>query len=122
TVPIRGKLTSGTKRPYATSRAETGSTNDTYTPEIPGPDKMYGPSDPNYRDGFTPGGNYADFSDIPLYCTDQPTVFQTQSTKISMSIDPSVLDAQRKAQAALKANNPALAEQILENATKGGNK
>jgi len=48
TVPIVGKLTSGNKRPYATSQVQF---QEDYTPEIPGPDKMFGTSG-EYRYGF----------------------------------------------------------------------
>jgi len=115
TVPIAGKLTSGSKRPFASD---------------PGPDGMYGASDP-YRYGFTPGGVYVEFSgSMPTYCTTEPSVYQRQSTTITLGTDSKLLSAQNQARSALAGcNNQSTAlqlqacrdaaEKILENAING---
>lgn len=111
TVPIVGKLTSSSKRPYPEG------TTDTL-----GPDGMYG-SSVEYRYGFTPGGIYVDFTGISTFCTTEPAIWQKDSTKIVLGSDPALLDAQAKAQAALKAGNADDAEKILTDAINaaGGN-
>ena len=68
TFAIKGKLTSGSKRPF---------------PDDPGPDGMYGSSG-EYRYGFTPAGNYVDFTGIETICTDQLMVWQKETTNIAI--------------------------------------
>ncbi len=97
TIPIVGKLTSSTKRPFDSN---------------PGPDGMYGSSDP-YRYGFTPGGQYVDFSNMQTFCTTEPTVWQRQTTAIVVKTDDRLLTAQKEAQAALAAGDKAKAQDIL---------
>lgn len=103
TVPIVGKLTSSSKRPTATERARSGDTSGTeYSPEIPGPDGMFGSSIP-YQYGFDPAGNEHDFSaSMELHCTSVPDIIQKETTQIAVksSTDPGQLDAD--VQAALK--------------------
>lgn len=83
TVPIVGKLTSGNKRPYATTQViidnDTGGR--TYSQEVAGPDGMFGTSG-EYRYGFDPAGNYHDFYGIEVYCTSVPDIIQKQQTVI----------------------------------------
>jgi hypothetical protein len=67
TFPIKGKLTSGSKRPF---------------PDDPGPDGMYGPSG-DYRYGFTPGGNYVDFYGVETICTNALMIWQKQTTLVA---------------------------------------
>jgi hypothetical protein len=118
TFPIRGKLTSSNKRPYPTMIAEAGGSGSTYTPEIPGPDSMYGASS-EYRYGFTPDGVYVDFTGLETVCTTEPTVYQKQQTNIVLQTDKALVDASAQAKAALQAGNPAKATQILEQAIGG---
>ncbi len=118
TVPIRGKLTSSDKRPYATTTARSGATDSVYSPEIPGPDGMYGSSVP-YRYGFTPAGVYVDFTDLQTVCTTEPTVYQSQQTELVLRTDQPLSDASAKARTALQAGNPGEAARILEQATGG---
>lgn len=69
---IAGKLVSGSKRPDPLyNEAEHGGSG-TETQDAQG---MYGQSVP-YRFGFTPGGQYVDFTDLPTECTTE-----AQSTK-----------------------------------------
>lgn len=130
TVPIVGKLTSSEKRPYATSQVVdfSGIDSNSYSPERPGPDKMFGAS-VAYRYGFTPAHVYVDFTGIETVCTTQPTVYQAQQTDIMIKTDPGLAAAAQQAQAQLKAGvQPGTggkisqsagnaAQQTLENAT-----
>ena len=101
TVPIAGKITSGTKRPYPTSVAETGSDNQRYYTEVAGPDAMDGPSD-DYVYGFTPQGAYWQrASSVPLSCTTEPTVYQATETTIVLKVDDTLAAASQAAQATL---------------------
>ncbi|HEY4460868.1 MAG TPA: hypothetical protein VGN81_41590 [Pseudonocardiaceae bacterium] len=118
TFPIKGKLTSSNKRPYPTSVAENGGDGSTYTPEVPGPDSMYGAS-AEYRYGFTPAGDYVDFTGMETICTTQPTVYQKQQTDIVLQTDSGLVSASAQAKAALQAGDPAKANQILEQAIGG---
>lgn len=99
TVPIMGKLTSGSKRPYA---------ND------PGSDGMYGTSG-EYRYGFGPSGKfeYYDFYGVETFCTTVPLTFQREKTIIVMEKDPILTAAGQQAQQALQGGDPNLANQIL---------
>lgn len=102
TVPILGKLTSGSKRPFSTTQTVTA-TDNTYSPELPGPDGMYGPSE-NYRYGFTPGGVYVEFSgSMDTFCTTSPTVWQRQNTSIIVNTDDALTQASRACQALVTA-------------------
>lgn len=100
TVPIVGKITSGSKRPF---------NND------PGPDSMYGSSG-EYRYGFTPAGMYADWTNMPVFCTQEPTVWQREQSTIVMMEDPQLATANRAAKEALKAGKTDEAYQILSKA------
>ncbi|MGZ6005169.1 MAG: hypothetical protein ACXWLH_03375 [Candidatus Saccharimonadales bacterium] len=102
TVPIVGKLTSGNKRPYATSVAEKGSDDHRYTPEVPGPDGFYGTSG-EYRYGFDPAGNYQDFYNLETYCTSVPNVIQKNTTDIAITYKGDLNQADKQAQDALVA-------------------
>lgn len=104
TVPIVGKLTSGNKRPYATSQVKDYSSSDsgTYNPELPGPDGMYGTSG-EYRYGFDPAGNYHDYYNIETYCTSVPDVIQKETTTIVVKVAGDLATADAQAQTALAA-------------------
>ena len=101
TVPVVGKLTSSSKRPYSTSTVDT-TTGNTYSPELPGPDGMYGTST-DYRYGFTPAGVYVDFYNMQTFCTTEPTVWQRQNTTIVLGQDSGLSLAQTAAQVELAA-------------------
>mgnify|MGYP006329816273 FL=1 len=104
TVPIVGKLTSGNKRPYSTQKTvidqDTG--HQEYSPEVAGPDGMYGSSG-EYRYGFDPAGNYHDFYGLETYCTSLPTVVQKETTQIAITVDGNLSTIDRQVQEALKA-------------------
>ncbi len=102
TVPVVGKLTSGSKRPYPKDGR-------------PGPDGMYGSSG-EYRYGFTPGDVYADWYGMSVFCTTAPMVWQREHTTIIMDTDKELLLAQRNAQKALRAGDKARASKIMTDA------
>lgn len=104
TVPIVGKLTSGGKRPTPTERSFAGGgdgaiADDFYTPEVPGPDGMFGTSG-EYRYGFDPAGNYHEFYGMAVRCTSVPTIVQKESLEITLNGDASDID--QRVQAELK--------------------
>ena len=104
TVPVVGKLTSGGKRPYP----KTGN---------PGPDGMYGSSG-QYRFGFTPGGVYADWYNMSVFCTTMPMQWQREQTTIILGTDKELMKAQGDARAAIRAGDPERASQILRDAVR----
>jgi len=100
TVPIAGKLTSSNKRPKPTTEVDNGDNNTylyKYNPELPDDQGMYGTSS-EYRYGYDPAGNYHDFTNLEMYCTNVPDVIQKQSTKIDITVSSGVdlhtIDAQ----------------------------
>ncbi|QDF15436.1 hypothetical protein SEA_MOLLYMUR_76 [Gordonia phage Mollymur] len=118
TVPIRGKLTSSSVSLFPSEVAGAGGQSGwTYTPEQKSVDGMYHGNPPAYRYGFTPGGEYVDFFGLETFCTTQPTKFQREKTEISLSVDPGLADAQKRAQEALAKGDVAGAQKILEGAT-----
>lgn len=102
TFPIVGKLTSSTKRPDNTD---------------PGADGMYG-SSTEYRFGFTPDGQYVDFTGMATVCTTEPQIWQRQSIALTLGTDPKLLEAQKQAQALLKAGDTTGAQKALQDASK----
>lgn len=106
TVPIVGKLVSGDKKPLPTDNL------------TPGPDGMYGHSNP-YEYGFSPTDSYWDFRSMSMVCTDTPTVWQREATKIAMPNDPQLMIAHTAAREALKAGKPEEANRILSEAITG---
>lgn len=83
TVPIVGKLTSGSKRPSPGAQAvyTNGDTSGTYSPDLPDQYGFYGSSG-EYRYGFTPAGMYVDFYGMETFCTNEPTLWQREKTTI----------------------------------------
>jgi hypothetical protein len=117
TVPIAGKLTSSSVSFFPSSRVKVGDMGGTeYTPERRSVDGMYHGSPPPYRYGFTPGGQYVDFFNMPTFCTTALTKFQRQETKVAVSFDQEALVADRAAEAALRSGNPSQAQKILSDA------
>ena len=96
TIPIKGKLTSGGKRPFAKYNY------DGLDGEQPGYDGMYGESAP-YRYGFGTGGQgeYYELSDLDYLCTTVPTVFQKEKTEIVFRSDRQLQEATIAAQKAI---------------------
>lgn len=84
TVPIAGKLTSSSVSffPNSVQRFSSGGSF-TWAEEAQSVDGMYHGSPAPYRYGFTPGGQYVDFTSIPTFCTTQLTEFQRQTLKVA---------------------------------------
>lgn len=126
TIPIAGKLTSSSVSYFPSSRTvNPGSddgTKDEYTPERRSIDGLYHGSPPPYRYGFTPGGQYVDFFNLPTLCTTALTKFQRQQTKVSVTVDQDALNADRQAQDALKRGDRAGAAAALEGLDSSGGK
>lgn len=122
TVPVAGKLTSSSVSYFPSTLAMTGdgSSNYEFNPERRSVDGMYHGSPPPYRYGFTPGGQYVDFFNMPTLCTTQPTKFQRQKTDVVVSIDQGLSDAQARASALLREGKKDQAQKVLE-AALGGN-
>lgn len=113
TVPIAGKLTSSNKRPYP---GTTTADNNGPGIEVPGPDHMYG-SSAEYRYGFDPTlTQYSDFTDLPSYCTNVPTVWQQNQTTIISQTSTTLDSISKAAQAAIKSGDPSKAAAILKTA------
>lgn len=116
TIPIAGKLTSSSVSYFPSSRAwkphDQGAGE--YTPERRSVDGLYHGNPPPYRYGFTPGGQYVDFFNMPTLCTTALTKFQRQSTKVTIDVDAQAQAADQQAQDALAHGDKAGAQRILE--------
>jgi hypothetical protein len=111
TTPIRGKLTSSSVSFFSNHRVRTSSVNNLLV-ERRSVDGMYHGSPPPYRYGFTPGGQYVDFANMPTLCTTALTKFQREKTEVTITFDGDA--AQSAAERALKSGNKAAAEKALE--------
>lgn len=112
TVPIRGKLTSSSTSYFA-------GTNSSGVEER-SVDGMFHGSPPPYRFGFTPAGVYASFEGMSAYCSSQLDSFQREQTYISVAPESdAVTEAQKQAEAAMKAGDTEKAMQLLTDATDG---
>lgn len=104
TVPIAGKLTSSSVSLFPSTQSKEGSNGGvTYNPELPSVDGMYHGTPPAYQYGFTPGGQYVQFTNMEYFCTTSLTSFQRASTQIDITDDTTMNAAQTKAEADLKA-------------------
>lgn len=104
TVPIAGKLTSSSVSYYPNQHFayyDGGEYSAQTLVESQSVDGMYHGSPPPYRYGFTPGGQYVDFSNMAVFCTTALTKFQRQTLAISTVSDP----VTSKAEAQLKAGD-----------------
>lgn len=103
TVPIAGKLTSSSVSLLPSTVVQDADSSDSlsYFPEQVSVDGMYHGSPPPYRYGFTPGGQYVDFFNMPTLCTTQLTKFQRQSSNVTVTNDATADAAQKLAQTAL---------------------
>lgn len=121
TIPVAGKLTSSSVSFFPSTRVKlhqwSSGGKEEYTPERRSLDGMYHGSPPPYRYGFTPGGQYVDFFNLPTLCTTKPMSFQRKS--IEVGVDNSLAGADGQAEAALKAGDPAAAQDILNKAVAG---
>lgn len=113
TIPIRGKLTSSSVSFFPGKEIRKFGTYDTVLEtEARSVDGMFHGSPPPYRYGFTPGGQYVDFSNMPTLCTTALTSFQRESTKVTVKFDSQSEQAQ--AEKALKGGDPKAAADALK--------
>lgn len=103
TVPVTGKLTSSSVSLFPSTQTviDTDTYGRTYNPELTSVDGMYHGSPPPYRYGFTPGGQYVDFFNMPTFCTTALTKMQRQSSTVTVEVDDQMAAAQKIAEAAL---------------------
>lgn len=122
TVPVAGKLTSSSVSYFPnqeTKRVDLGEFDGDILVEAPSVDGMYHGSPGPYRFGFTPGGQYVDFTNMPTFCTTALTEFQRQSTEVSISNDDVSASIQEQAEAALQSGDADEAQRLLEQITGG---
>lgn len=113
TVPIAGKLTSSSTSYFPNNTVQFAKGSD-WLMEARSVDGMFHGNPPGYRYGFTPGGQYVDFFNMPTFCTTSLTEFQRQETIVSVSNDDTAIALQDQAQEALLSGDQAGAEKILE--------
>lgn len=115
TVPIAGKLTSSSTT-YFRPEEEVGVGGEGANPlgTARSVDGLYHPNPPKYRYGFTPGGQYVDFFELPVLCTTQPLEFQRQSVEVA--VDSQLDAATKQAEKALEAGKTGEAQAILRGA------
>lgn len=113
TVPIAGKMTSSSVSFFPGSKVDYDQYGNIAI-EQRSVDGMYHGNPPPYRFGFTPGGQYVEAQNMPMFCTTALTSFQRESTDVSITVDQSAEVSQAAAEAALKSGDPAAAQQALE--------
>jgi hypothetical protein len=118
TLPVAGKLTSSSVSLLPSLKGATGGGDgqDFYTTEQRSVDGMYHGNPPPYRYGFTPGGQYVDFFNMPTLCTTALTKVQREQTKVVVALDAKAATAQRVAEKALANGDKAGAQRALEGA------
>lgn len=117
TVPVAGKLTSSSVSYYpGQSVHEWGNSSygGTYSEENQSVDGMYHGTPAPYRYGFTPGGQYVEFSGIGTFCTTALTKFQKDTLQVSQVVD----DVTKKAEEQLKNGDKAGAQRTVDSAAK----
>lgn len=123
TVPVTGKLTSSSTtffRPEAPVHGDTGEYGgDIGLGSSRSVDGLFHPNPPQYRYGFTPGGQYVDFFNMPTFCTTALTKFQRQATKVQVEFDAEARAAQAKAEKALERGDKRGAQEALSEALGG---
>lgn len=113
TTPIAGKLTSSSVS-YRPQQEQVDHGNYSWSVlDAKSSDGMYHGSPAPYRYGFTPGGTYVDYTDIPTFCTTALSKFQRQSSKLAVTVDQQADQATKSAEAALKRGNKSEAQRIL---------
>lgn len=122
TVPVAGKLTSSSTTFFQPERAIDVSGDGASAIGLGtarSVDGLFHPNPPQYRYGFTPGGQYVDFFTMPTLCTTALTKFQRQKTQVDVSYDSEAAKAQKTAEDALKQGRHGAAQRALENALGG---
>lgn len=112
TVPIAGKLTSSSVS-YYPGQSLKWDNGDSYMAENQSVDGMYHGSPPAYRYGFTPGGQYVDFSNLSVFCTTALTSFQRETLTLAVTDKPAA-NVTDQAEAKLKAGDAAGAQALLD--------
>jgi hypothetical protein len=95
TVPVSAKLTSSSVSFFPNQKlkyADGGEFDHQILVESQSVDGMYHGSPPPYRYGFTPGGQYVDFTGLSTFCTTQLTEFQRVSLDITTDADQALAD------------------------------
>lgn len=119
TVPVAGKLTSSSTtffRPEAFFDRGNYSWQQGTARSVDG---LFHPNPPQYRYGFTPGGQYIDFFNMPTFCTTALTKLQRQVSKVALAVSQTDKAADLAAQNALSRGNHSEAQKILERAVEG---
>lgn len=114
TVPIAGKLTSSSVSYFPGASVDYSSSGNVLT-ENRSVDGMFHGSPGPYRYGFTPAGQYVDFTNLAVFCTTALTEFQRQSLEVSVSVDDGVTV---KAEELLKNGDAAGAQALIDGITK----
>lgn len=117
TFPIAGKLTSSSVSYYPGQSPHqfsggAGDWGGVYMAENQSVDGMYHGSPSPYRYGFTPGGQYVDFTNLSVLCTTSLTQFQREN--LNIAVDAPADAATDKAEQALKDGDPEGAQEILD--------
>jgi hypothetical protein len=93
TVPIAGKLTSSTVSFFPSTKQKFSSGGGfTWSEENQSVDGMYHGTAVPYRYGFTPGGQYVDFTGLDMFCTTQLTEFQRVSISVVTDADQGLVN------------------------------
>lgn len=113
TVPIAGKLTSSSVSYYPSQSAKAYS-GGSYglLQENQSVDGMYHGTPGPYRYGFTPGGQYFDFTNVETICTTQLTEFQKTTLQVSTVAPEDTLTQQ--AEDKLAAGDDQGAQELLD--------
>jgi hypothetical protein len=102
TIPIAGKLTSSSVS-YLPQQRQVDHGNYSWSVlDAPSNDGMYHGNPAPYRYGFTPGGQYNDFFNMPTLCTTSLTKFQREQTFVSTQLDSKAASIDQRAQTALR--------------------
>lgn len=113
TIPIAGKLTSSSTTYFQPEAFFNRGNYSWQTGTARSVDGLFHPNPPQYRYGFTPGGQYVDFFNMPTLCTTALTKLQRQQTKLQVEVDPEGKTATTAAEKALASGNKAAAQQAL---------
>lgn len=116
TVAVAGKLTSSSVSYYPNNSVDyLGASDGAILVENQSVDGMYHGSPAPYRYGFTPAGQYVEFTSISTFCTTVPTEFQKQY----ITVDVPGGDATTKAaEEALRNGDTEGAQEIIDGITK----
>lgn len=117
TVPIAGKLTSSSVSFFPNTITRKYSAYESYgwvQEEAQSVDGMYHGNPGPYRYGFTPGGQYVDFTGLAVFCSTALTEFQRVSLTAGGSENDGVTE---RAEQALRDGDPAKADEILKEVT-----